>query len=142
MKNVKDKEITSDKRKYFQGIGRRKTATAKSRIYLKGKGNFTINKLELKKYFPILSDREIVQAALKETGNLTKFDITTLVSGGGRKAQAEAIRHSLARALTYYEKTLRTILKPKGYLKRDPRKKERKKPGLKKARRAPQFSKR
>jgi len=124
-----------------QSIGRRKTAIA--RIYLeKGKGKITINKKDYKTYFPSPTLQYKVLQALSLTDSLTKFDIKATVLGGGPSGQVEAFRLALAKALCNINEKHRAALKPKGLLTRDSRMVERKKPGLKKARKRTQFSKR
>jgi small subunit ribosomal protein S9 len=132
------------KEKYFAGIGRRKTAIAQVRLYSpkKEKIDFIVNETPFEKYFPILEQQIIIQQPLKLTKSLNKFSVSIKVKGGGSKAQAEASRHGIARALLVWDSELKKKLKRAGFLKRDPRKVERKKPGLKKARRAPQWKKR
>lgn len=144
-KEVKEKkEVKKPSRsgKYFYGLGRRKSSIAKVRLYQKGSGDFSINKLTLKEYFPYFTWQETVLAPLQETNFVSKFDIEVSITGGGKRGQSDAIRLGIARALLEFDKDLRKTLKAKGYLTRDPRVKERKKPGLKRARRAPQWSKR
>ena len=129
-------------RKYYYGCGRRKTAVAKVRLYVKGKGDVTVNGKPYKEIVntPLLYQK--VLAPLKLTGNEKAFDVSVIVRGGGANGQAEAMAHGVARALLEVDIELRTTLKKAGMLTRDPREKERKKPGLKRARRAPQWSKR
>ena len=125
----------------FYGTGRRKSAVA--RVYIKpGKGNITVNKRELDDYFGLETLKTIVRQPLVATETEKKFDINVNVKGGGTTGQAGAIRHGIARALLKVDADFRPTLKAGGFLTRDPRMKERKKPGLKAARRAPQFSKR
>ena len=125
----------------FYGTGRRKSAVA--RVYLKaGKGNITVNKRELDEYFGLETLKTIVRQPLVATDTEKKYDINVNVKGGGTTGQAGAIRHGIARALLKVDADFRPTLKAAGFLTRDPRMKERKKPGLKAARRAPQFSKR
>ena len=125
----------------FYGTGRRKSSVA--RVYLvPGKGNITINKRGIDEYFGLETLKVIVRQPLAATENLEKFDVLVNVKGGGYTGQAGAIRHGIARALLQADEEFRPVLKKAGYLTRDPRMKERKKYGLKKARRAPQFSKR
>ena len=125
----------------FYGTGRRKSAVA--RVYIKpGKGNITVNKRELDDYFGLETLKTIVRQPLVATETEKKYDINVNVKGGGTTGQAGAIRHGIARALLKVDGDFRQTLKAAGYLTRDPRMKERKKPGLKAARRAPQFSKR
>ena len=125
----------------FYGTGRRKSAVA--RVYIKpGKGNITVNKRELDDYFGLETLKTIVRQPLVATETEKKYDINVNVKGGGTTGQAGAIRHGIARALLKVDDDFRPTLKAAGFLTRDPRMKERKKPGLKAARRAPQFSKR
>ena len=125
----------------FYGTGRRKSSVA--RVYLKpGKGKITINKRELDDYFGLETLKTIVRQPLVATDTEKKYDINVNVKGGGTTGQAGAIRHGIARALLKVDDDFRPTLKSAGFLTRDPRMKERKKPGLKAARRAPQFSKR
>ena len=125
----------------FYGIGRRKKSIA--RVYLvPGTGKITINKRDLDDYLGVETLKLIVRQPLVATETLDKFDVLVNVHGGGFSGQAGAIRHGIARALLQADADYRPILKKAGYLTRDPRMKERKKYGLKAARRAPQFSKR
>ena len=125
----------------FYGTGRRKKSIA--RVYLvPGTGNITINKRDIDEYLGLETLKLIVRQPLVTTDTAGKFDIVCRVSGGGVTGQAGAIRHGLSRALLQYDGELRQALKKAGFLTRDPRMKERKKYGLKAARRAPQFSKR
>ena len=121
--------------KYYEGIGRRKTAVARVRLS-RGVG-FVVNDKSLKDYFGGSELRRIAKESL-----LKKMKVSAKVKGGGERSQAEAVRHGVARGLLKLDATLKPALKVEGYLSRDPRKKERKKPGLKKARRGPQWSKR
>ena len=125
---------------YFYGTGRRKESVARVRVYA-GTGKITINDRDIDDYFGLETLKLIVRQPLAITDTTEKFDIVCRVSGGVT-GQAGAIRHGLSRALLQYDESLRPALKKAGFLTRDPRMKERKKPGLKKARRAPQFSKR
>lgn len=127
---------------YISAVGRRKTAIARVRLVKAGKGTITINKWPTKKYFATFELDNIVKAPLSVVGLETGADISVIVQGGGLHAQAEAVRLGIARALIELNPTYRKTLKKLGYLTRDPRAKERKKPGLKRARRAPQWSKR
>lgn len=129
-------------KQYYYGTGRRKNAVAQVRIYKDGKGEFTVNDRELTQYFPLTEMSEIINSAFKITSTSKKFDICVKVNGGGIMGQAQAIRHGISRALLEYNEAFRITLKKAGFLTRDARRKERKKPGLKRARRAPQFSKR
>ena len=125
----------------YYGTGRRKSSVA--RVYLvPGNGKITINKRDIDEYFGLDTLKLIVRQPLALTGTAEKFDIVCKVAGGGVTGQAGAIRHGLARALLQFDENLRPTLKKAGFLTRDPRMKERKKYGLKGARRAPQFSKR
>lgn len=125
---------------YTEAIGRRKTATARVRITPSKAVSITVNDKDLNEYFPLTIMRKEARASLDTLGAL--YSVTARVSGGGLKSQAEAIRLGIARALIEINPEQRKDLKVKGYLKRDPRAKERKKFGLKGARRAPQWSKR
>ncbi len=126
----------------FLGTGRRKKAIARVRLIPNGKGIITINKKDIDEYFDHETLKFIVRQPLALTGNETKFDINVNVVGGGYTGQAGAIRLGISRALIKAEENLRPELKKAGFLTRDSRMKERKKYGLKKARKAPQFSKR
>ena len=126
---------------YFYGTGRRKSSVARVRVY-NGTGKITINDRDIEEYFGLETLKLIVRQPLNLTGTLDKFDIVCRVAGGGVTGQAGAIRHGIARALLQFNEELRPELKKAGFLTRDPRMKERKKYGLKGARRAPQFSKR
>lgn len=127
--------------KYYYGTGRRKHSVARVRIY-PGSGNVTINGRAMDEYFGLETLKLIVRQPFDITETAGKFDIICTVAGGGVTGQAGAIRHGLSRALLVYNPELRPVLKKAGFLTRDPRMKERKKYGLKAARRAPQFSKR
>ena len=127
--------------KYFYGTGRRKHSVARVRVY-PGSGNITINNRSIDDYFGLDTLKLIVRQPLALTETAEKFDVVCTVTGGGVTGQAGAIRHGLSRALLEYDAELRPVLKKAGFLTRDPRLKERKKYGLKAARRAPQFSKR
>ena len=126
---------------YFYGTGRRKNSVARVRVY-NGTGKITINDRDIDDYFGLETLKLIVRQPLAVAGVEGKFDIVVRVAGGGVSGQAGAIRHGLSRALLVYDENLRGELKKAGFLTRDPRTKERKKYGLKAARRAPQFSKR
>ncbi|MBQ6614168.1 MAG: 30S ribosomal protein S9 [Clostridia bacterium] len=126
---------------YFYGTGRRKKSVARVRIY-PGSGNITINGRDIDDYFGLDTLKLIINQPYGVTGTEGKFDIVANVKGGGMSGQAGAIRHGLARALLTVDENYRSALKKAGFLTRDPRMKERKKYGLKAARRAPQFSKR
>ncbi len=130
------------KGKYLPAIGRRKTSIAQVRLYKSGAGEIIVNDKKLDQYFTEENLRTIVVQPLKLTGQLNQLNFSVIVHGGGRIGQAEAIRHGISRTLLQLNSELRPVLKAKGLVTRDARKKERKKPGLKKARRAPQWSKR
>ncbi len=130
-----------DSNPYFYGTGRRKSSVARVRVYA-GTGKVTINNRDIDDYFGLDTLKLIVRQPLALTDTTEKFDIVCNVAGGGVTGQAGAIRHGIARALLQYDENLRPALKKAGFLTRDPRMKERKKYGLKGARRAPQFSKR
>ncbi len=134
---------TSTKKKIqYWGTGRRKSAIARVRLIPGGDGSIIINKKTIDEYFGLDTMKLIVRQPLVLTDSLTKYDIIVNVCGGGYTGQAGAIRHGISRALLEADETLRAELKKAGFLTRDSRKKERKKPGLKKARKASQFSKR
>ncbi len=126
---------------YFYGTGRRKKSIARVKLY-PGTGVITINKRDIDEYFGLETLKLIVNQPYEITDTVGKFDIVCTVTGGGISGQAGAIRHGLAKALLQADETYRPALKKAGFLTRDPRMKERKKYGLKAARRAPQFSKR
>ena len=132
---------SAKKKIQFWGTGRRKKAIARVRL-LPGSGNITVNKRSLDDYFGLDTLKLIVNQPLETTGAVGKFDIFVNVKGGGFTGQAGAIRHGIARALCEADLAYRPALKKAGFLTRDPRMKERKKYGLKKARKSPQFSKR
>ena len=125
----------------FQGTGRRKCSVARVRVAV-GSGNITVNGVELDKYFELDTLKTIVKQPLVLTETLNSVDVIANIYGGGKTGQAGALRHGITRALMEFRPELRPELKKAGFVTRDARKKERKKYGLKKARRAPQFSKR
>lgn len=131
----------SGRERYFEAVGRRKTAIARVRLFTRS-GAFTVNDKAYGDYFPTLDLQKIAEDALKKMKLWERFRISAKVSGGGIHAQAEAVRHGLARCLIIFNPDFRKRMKRAGFLKRDPRMKERKKFGLKKARRAPQWAKR
>ena len=143
-----DKETTKEKSsgKYIEAVGRRKTSTARVRISKSTKAHFLVNGLDAKEYFKTEDQRRLILdpmvKGLGEGKSDTKWSVEVHVSGGGIHSQSEAVRHGLSRALVESDATLRGGLKTLGFLKRDPRAKERRKFGLKKARKAPQWSKR
>lgn len=125
----------------YYGTGRRKTSIA--RVYLfPGTGNILVNKKNIDEYFPLESLKTVVRQPLELLGIMSRYDVKVSVRGGGYTGQAGAIRHGIAKALLEVDSDFRPMLKKEGFLTRDPRMKERKKYGLKKARKAPQFSKR
>ena len=128
-------------KKYYYGTGRRKNAIARVRL-IEGNGKIIINGKDLDEYFGLETLKVIVKQPLTVTNSTAKYDVISTVKGGGYTGQAGAIRHGIARALNDANSEYRPILKSNGFLTRDPRMKERKKYGLKKARKAPQFSKR
>ncbi len=140
-----EKKVIKKSEKYFYAIGRRKSATAQVRLYpsdKSGDNDLIVNDKKMKDYFPMSIAQETLLAPLKDTGVQGKFMFSALVKGGGNTGQVEAIRLGIARALIKFDDQFRAILKANGFLTRDSRVVERKKPGLKKARRAPQWSKR
>ena len=144
-----EKKFEKKQNKYYEAVGRRKTAVARVRLYLRkplkpgSPLEFLINgKKSIEEYFSFLEYQLIAANPLKLTKNVDRFIVSVKVKGGGPRSQAEAVRHGIARALVIFNENFRKRLKRAGFLKRDPRVKERKKPGLKKARRAPQWKKR
>jgi len=142
---TKEKKIQIEEkfsgRRYSLGVGKRKTAVALVRIYEKGKGEVFVNNAKLDSYFfGVLLESALSPLSL--TGKSEAFDITVKIEGGGVAAQSDAMRHGIARALVEYDTDLRPVLKKAGFLTRDARVKERKKPGLRGARRSPQWAKR
>lgn len=135
-----EKEIQF-KGKYNAAVGRRKEAVARVRLY-SGAGNVVVNGKNYKDYFTNPIDREKIFLPLELLGLSKKFDISVVVAGGGKSGQLDAITHGISRALVDYNEANKTTLRKSGFLTRDPRAKERKKYGLKRARKAPQFSKR
>ena len=130
------------KKKYFYGTGRRKSSVARVRVFENGTGSITINGRDINDYFGLDTLKLVVNQPLVTTAMVGKVDIVVTVAGGGVSGQAGAIRHGISRALILLNPEFRPALKAAGFLTRDPRMKERKKYGLKAARRAPQFSKR
>jgi small subunit ribosomal protein S9 len=128
--------------RYYEGVGRRKTATARVRIYPEGDGDIVVNDRPLHGYFARDMDIARLIEPLEATGLKGRFNVSVKVEGGGINGQADAIRLGMARALMEWDQELRPVLRKGGFLTRDPRVKERKKPGLKKARKAPQYTKR
>ena len=132
----------TSKKPYLYGTGRRKSSVARVHLFPGGTGAVTINGRNIDDYFGLETLKYIVRQPLNTTGTVDKVDINATVKGGGVTGQAGAIRHGIARALLLVDESYRPALKAAGFLTRDPRMKERKKYGLKAARRAPQFSKR
>jgi len=130
------------KRQYQYGTGRRKSSVARVRVYENGTGSIIINGRDIEEYFGLETLKMVVRQPMVATETLGKFDVVCTVAGGGVTGQAGAIRHGISRALLGVNPEFRATLKAAGFLTRDPRMKERKKYGLKAARRAPQFSKR
>lgn len=134
----------AENRRYYEGIGRRKTSTARVRIYIDpdATGDFNVNGKEVREFFPRFGDFKILTGPLTDTELENKVDVSVLISGGGVTGQTGAVRLGLARALMQYDENLRGVLRQNGHLTRDARVKERKKPGLKRARKAPTYTKR
>ncbi|MBI4262496.1 30S ribosomal protein S9 [Candidatus Uhrbacteria bacterium] len=132
----------STKKSYLYGVGGRKTAVSQVRLYKNGSGQIMVNAKPLEIYFPYNEFQTIVRSPLERVGQMDKLDVSARVKGGGIHAQAEAVRHGLSLALTKLNQNFRKNLKKVSFLTRDARMKERKKPGLKRARRAPQWQKR
>lgn len=138
-----EKKTTKEKGKeYFRAIGRRKTAVAVVRLYKATKNTYTVNGKDFTEYFPTPELKKIVTGAFETATPAEKFEVVVTTKGGGSHAQAEAVRHGISRALVLFDAELRGGLKKAKMLKRDPRVVERKKFGLKKARKSPQWSKR
>ena len=127
---------------YYEGIGRRKTSTARVRLHTGGTGTITVNEKPATEYFGRESDVINLQTPLKLVGAEARFDVTVKVAGGGSTGQADAVAMGVARALIISDPELKAVLRKAGFLTRDARAKERKKPGLKRARKAPQYTKR
>jgi len=134
--------MAETREKYIEAVGRRKTAVARVRLVPASRQHVTVNEKDLASYFPIKEDQHMATQPFDTLELPTKFKVTAIIRGGGVKAQAEALRHGVARAVVKYQADLRTTVKKAGFLKRDSRMKERRKFGLRKARRAPQWSKR
>lgn len=140
---IKEKKVKVDiSGKYIKAIGRRKTSVAQVRMYEKGEGEIIVNDKPGVEYFKKEENLNVVLQPLKLVSKSKDFNFSIIVKGGGTLGQLDAIRHGIARALVKYDPEFKTILKTSGYITRDPRQKERKKPGLKKARKSPQWSKR
>lgn len=134
--------LTDAARRYIEGVGRRKTAVARVRLIPDGTGVFLVNNRPWEQYFPTVDMQKAASDPLRMTGLWGTFDISVHVAGGGVHSQADAVKLGVARALLKHDEKVRKMLHDTGMLTRDPRKKERKKPGLKRARRAPQWQKR
>ncbi len=128
--------------KYFEAVGRRKTAIARVRLHPAAKAGYEVNGKSLEAYFPVKEYQLVATEAIAHGKAAEKFLVTVKIVGGGISAQSEAMRHGISRALTVYDAEIRGRLKKLGFMKRDPRAKERRKFGLKKARKSPQWSKR
>lgn len=137
---VKKPKIIQER--YFEAVGRRKTAVARIRLFTRGEKTVLINEKPLNIYFSTLELQQVAQSSLKKMKSLNRFRVSVRVKGGGLHAQAEAIKHGIARALILFNPDYRKRLRRAGFLTRDPRMRERKKFGLKRARRAPQWQKR
>jgi small subunit ribosomal protein S9 len=137
-----EKKTTTKEKKYFRAIGRRKTSTAVVKIIKASKNTYTINGKDFVEYFKTAELRKIVTSVFEISTPIDKFEVIITARGGGIHSQAEAIRHGISRALVIHDGELRSVLKKAKMLKRDPRQVERKKFGLKKARKSPQWSKR
>jgi small subunit ribosomal protein S9 len=132
----------SETQQYFEGVGRRKTSTARARLYPQGSGRVTVNDKPLAEYFGRDVDSTAVNAPLKVTGTDSRYNVSVHVLGGGITGQSIAARMAISRALLEIDQEYRAQLKDAGFLSRDPREKERKKPGLKRARKGPTYTKR
>ena len=141
-KKVEKPEVVAEPVKYLEGVGRRKTAVAQVRLIPRGEKIFLVNGKPIDTYFPALALQQTAKAALEKMNCLDKFGLSVKVRGGGITAQAEAIRHGISRALVLFNPDFRKKLNKAGFLTRDSRMRERKKFGLKRARRAPQWQKR
>ena len=140
VKEEKPKKVEVEK--YWESVGRRKTSIARVRLFTKGEKVFLVNDKPYDQYFPTFEMQQIATAALRKMKSLGRFRVSVKVKGGGLHSQAEAVRHGIARALVKFNPDYKKRLKRAGFLTRDPRMKERKKFGLKRARRAPQWQKR
>ncbi|HET6443405.1 MAG TPA: 30S ribosomal protein S9 [candidate division Zixibacteria bacterium] len=136
--------METEGRKYYEGIGRRKRASGRIRIYMdeQASGEFFVNGKTVNEYFPRVGDVDVLMGPLNDTELAGNVDVTVLVQGGGITGQTDAVRLGLARALIKYDEEFRNVLRTGGHMTRDPRVKERKKPGLKRARKAPTYTKR
>lgn len=137
-----EKELASKPDRYFEATGRRKTAIARVRLFTRGDKQFMVNGKTCEEYFTSAQDLQTATSSLRKMKCLDKFKVTVVVSGGGHSAQAEAVRHGTARVLVDFNNNFKKRLRKVGYLTRDPRMRERKKFGLKRARKSPQWAKR
>lgn len=145
MTKEENKKISGDlstRKDFIRSVGRRKCAVAQVRLFEKGKGNIVVNDMPVKEYFEYYEWIDIIDAPLKESALDGKVDLSVKVNGGGKKSQAEAVRLGIARSIVKIDEAHKKALRARGFMTRDSRVKERKKPGLKRARRAPQWSKR
>ena len=142
MKAVLPVEKPDEKRNYIYAVGRRKSAVARVRLFTEGTGSFTVNKKSVEAYFSTFESQKIAREPLEKIEAKGIYDVSAYVRGGGVAGQADAVRLGIARALVKFNEDFRKPMRSFGFLTRDPRVKERKKPGLKRARKAPQFSKR
>ncbi|MBI2050011.1 MAG: 30S ribosomal protein S9 [Candidatus Staskawiczbacteria bacterium] len=137
-----EKDLASKPDRYFEAIGRRKTAVARVRLFTRGDKAFLVNGKPYQEYFTLKEDQQIAASSLQKMKCLDKFRVQVVVRGGGHHAQAEAVRHGIARVLVDFNNNFKKRLRKVGYLTRDPRMRERKKFGLKRARKATQWAKR
>lgn len=137
-----EKEIAGKPDRFFEATGRRKTAVARVRLFTRGEKVFLVNNVPYQEYFKLEQDQQTAVSSMKKMKCLDKFKVSVVVKGGGRNAQAEAVRHGTARVLVDFNLNFRKRLRKAGYLTRDPRMRERKKFGLKRARKSPQWAKR
>jgi small subunit ribosomal protein S9 len=137
-----EKAPKKEEEKYFQAIGRRKTSIARVKLFTRGEKIFLVNKKPIEQYFKNPEPQQIAKAALDKMKCLDKFRISVMVKGGGLHSQSEAVRHGIARGLVLFNPDFKKRLRRAGFLTRDPRMRERRKFGLKRARKAPQWAKR
>lgn len=139
---ITEKDLLSKSDRYIEATGRRKTAVARVRLFTKGDKAFLVNNVPYQDYFKLSQDQQTATSSMNKMKCLDKFRITVIVRGGGRSSQAEAVRHGTARVLVDFNLNFKKRLRKAGYLTRDPRMRERKKFGLKRARKSPQWAKR
>jgi len=137
-----EKELASKPDRYFEAVGRRKTSVARVRLFTRGEKQFLVNGMPYQEYFVVEDDQQKATSSLRKMKCLDKFKVTVIVKGGGHSSQAEAVRHGTARVLVDFNLNFKKRLRKVGYLTRDPRMRERKKFGLKRARKSPQWAKR